>query len=159
MRLFFITALLCCFTQISFAQAGFKRNDIYLEAGGNGLFVSVNYARQLTKTPGLGAHIGVGFYSENSFYLTIPAGINYLFPLRNKKSFIDAGLGVTWARVDGRLFEKTMWYENQHYTNFIPSIGYRRHTRGNVIWRVNVAAIANRYGGLPWLGAAIGKRF
>ena len=69
----------------SYGQTTFKRNDIYLEAGGNGLFASVNYERQLTKQPGIGFRLGVGFYSENAFYLTIPIGINYLFKLKNKK--------------------------------------------------------------------------
>lgn len=49
------------------AQNTFKRNDLYLEAGGNGLFASVNYERQLTKQPGLGLRTGIGFYSEKSF--------------------------------------------------------------------------------------------
>jgi hypothetical protein len=35
----------------SYGQQNFNRNDIYLEAGGNGLFASVNYERQLTKQP------------------------------------------------------------------------------------------------------------
>lgn len=73
------------------AQSTLKKNDIYLEAGGNGLFGSVNYERQLTKEPGLGARIGAGFYTENAFYLTIPVGINYLFALKSDRSFIDAG--------------------------------------------------------------------
>ncbi|GEM_PF-5090725 len=54
----------------SYGQTTFKRNDIYLEAGGNGLFASINYERQLTKQPGLGFRLDVGFYSENAFYLT-----------------------------------------------------------------------------------------
>jgi hypothetical protein len=35
----------------------FKRNSIYLEGGGNGLFASVNYERQLTKEPGIGVKV------------------------------------------------------------------------------------------------------
>ncbi len=76
-------------------QTIFKRNDIYLEAGGNGLFASVNYERQFTKEPALGFRLGNGFYSENAFYLTIPVGINYLFKIKNKHAFIDAGVGAT----------------------------------------------------------------
>jgi len=143
----------------SFGQDAFKRNDIYLEAGGNGLFGSVNYERQLTKQPGIGARIGVGFYTEDTFYLTIPVGINYLFKLKKERSFIDAGLGVTWVRVDGKLFERCYVSSREHFVDFVPSIGYRRHTLRNVMWRVSFTPFANKYTALPWLGASIGKRF
>src|SRR3954468_15834499 len=107
MRRQILTTLALCTGVLSFGQNHFKKNDIYLEAGGNGLFGSVNYERKLTKQPGLGARIGVGFYSEEAFYLTIPVGINYLFRLNNEKSFIDAGIGVSFARIDGDLFEES----------------------------------------------------
>ena len=99
-----LTFCLLFFTQLLHAQSTFKKNDIYLEAGGHGLFGSVNYERQLTKSPGLGVRMGLGFYTENAFYLTIPAGINYLFKLPGNNSFIDAGIGGSWTKMDGRLF-------------------------------------------------------
>jgi hypothetical protein len=148
-----------CGVTLSFGQTNFKKNDVYLEAGGNGLFGSVNYERQLTKQPGLGARIGLGLYSENAFYLTIPAGINYLFKLRNHKSFIDAGLGATWTRIEGKLFSDSKNSNGDHFVNFIPSIGYRRHTAKGVMWRISLTPVANKYGLVPWLGASIGKRF
>lgn len=139
------------------AQNTFKRNDLYLEAGGNGLFASVNYERQLTKQPGLGLRIGTGFYSENAFYLTIPAGIHYLFPLKNS-SFIDAGLGATWARIDGNLFGNDR-SEGGHFVSFVPGIGFRKHTAKNLMWRISVTPVANKFSFTPWLGLSMGKRF
>jgi len=146
-------------TVCSYGQTTFKRNDIYLEAGGNGLFASVNYERQITKEPGLGFRLGVGFYSEKAFYLTIPVGINYLFKLKDNKSFIDAGLGATWKRIDGNLFGESKNSYGEHFINFVPSVGYRRHTNQNIMWRISVTPIANKYGLVPWLGLSIGKRF
>ena len=143
----------------SFGQSSFKKNGMYVETGGNGLFGSVNYERQLTKEAGLGARIGVGFYLENAFYLTIPVGINYLFPLKNDKSFIDAGLGATWTRIDGSLFGESKNSNGEHFVNFVPSVGYRRHTAQNLMWRISVTPVANKYTLVPWLGASIGKRF
>ena len=143
----------------SYGQTTFKRNDIYLEAGGNGLLASVNYGRQLTKQPRLGFRLGVGFYSENAFYLTVPVGVNYLFKLKNNKSFIDAGLGATWTRIDGNLFGKSKNTNGDHFVNFVPSVGYRRHTTKDLMWRISVTPIANKYGLVPWLGLSIGKRF
>jgi hypothetical protein len=128
MKTFVILTTLFFSSGILFAQSSFKRNDIYFEFGGSGLFGSVNYERQLTNKPGLGCRIGIGAYAETSFYLTIPVGINYLFPLGSDKSLIEAGVGVTWARVDGKIFSKEDNPYDDHFTNFIPSIGYRRHT-------------------------------
>ncbi len=159
MRKYFLTILTIGALTFVFGQSAFKKNDIYLEAGGNGLFGSVNYERQLTKEPGLGARIGIGFYSENAFYLTIPIGINYLFKLKSAKSFIDAGLGVTWTRIDGKLFGDSKNSNGEHFVNFIPSIGYRRHTSKDLMWRISLTPVANKYGLVPWLGASIGKRF
>ncbi len=147
------------FSFYSNGQTSFKRNDIYLEAGGNGLFSSINYERQLTKQPGLGFRLGIGFYAEKAFYLTIPVGINYLFKLKNNKSFIDAGLGATWTRIDGNLFGDSKNSTGDHFVNFAPSIGYRRHTTKDVMWRISITPIANKYGLVPWLGFSIGKRF
>jgi hypothetical protein len=154
-----LTTLAVCTATLLFGQNDFKKNDVYFEAGGNGLFGSVNYERQLTKQPGLGARIGLGFYSENAFYLTIPAGINYLFKLKGEKSFIDAGLGATWTRIDGELFGDSKNSTGDHFVNFVPSIGYRRHTSNDVMWRISVTPVANKYGLVPWIGASIGKRF
>lgn len=114
---------------------------------------SVNYERQLTKEPALGLRIGVGFYTEYDFFLNFLTGINYLFELKSKKSFIDAGLGVTWTGID----EKSS--KGLHFVNFIPSFGYRRHTSKNLMWRISLTPVINRYGGVPWVGASIGKRF
>ncbi len=153
-------SIVCSFITIySFGQDTFKRNDIYLEAGGNGLFASVNYERQVTKEPGLGLRFGVGFYTENNFYLTIPVGINYLFKLKNNNSFLEAGLGVTWARMDAKIFKDLEDPNADHFTNFIPSIGYRRHLNRDVMLRVNLTPVANKYGLVPWLGLSLGKRF
>lgn len=154
-----LTTIALCMMLFSFGQNNFKKNDIYLEAGGNGLFGSVNYERQLTKEPGLGVRIGVGFYSENAFYLTVPIGINYLFKLKNEKSFIDVGIGATWTRMNGKFFDDSNDSNDDHFVNFVPSIGYRSHTANNLMWRISVTPVANKYGLVPWIGASIGKRF
>jgi hypothetical protein len=98
MKQILFTILIFAFTFTCFSQNSFKRNDIYIEAGGNSLFVGINYERQLTKQPGLVVRIWVGMYSENAFYLAIPIGINYLFTTNIPKGFIDVGLGTTFAR-------------------------------------------------------------
>ncbi len=152
--LFFSSSVFC-----SYGQKLFKRNDIYFEVAGSGLFSSVNYERQLSRQPGLGLRLGLGFYTEKAFYLTIPVGFNYLIKLKNENSFIDAGLGVTLTRIDGSLFRSSKNSNGDHFVNFVPSIGYRRHTNNNLMWRIGLTPIANKYGLVPWLGFSVGKRF
>lgn len=94
MKHFILIIITTLFVTFLSGQAIFNQNAFYVEAGGNGLFASANYERQLAKLPGAGIRIGVGFYSENAFYLTIPIGIDYLFKLKSDRSFIDAGLGA-----------------------------------------------------------------
>ncbi len=159
MRKCLLTILTFSAITVSFGQSIFKKNVMYLEAGGNGLFSSINYERQLTTEPGLGARVGIGFYSENALYLTIPVGINYLFKLKNEHAFIEAGIGATWARRNGELFHTSKKFEDEHFVNFIPSIGYRKHTVNNVMWRISATPVANNNGLFPWIGASIGKRF
>lgn len=78
------------------AQEKFRKNDAYIEFLGNGIGASINYERQLQNEPGLGVRFGVGYFSgDEQFRVSIPIGVNYLFNLRNSKSFIDAGIGGT----------------------------------------------------------------
>ncbi|RTL54239.1 MAG: hypothetical protein EKK39_04730 [Sphingobacteriales bacterium] len=159
MKIYIYILPLLLLAQHCVGQSSFKRNDIYLEAGGNGLFISANYERQLTKEPGLGVRIGVGMYSENAYYLTIPIGINYLFATKNPKGFLDAGLGVSFTRENAKLFWEKTTPADDHFVNFIPSFGYRRHTTKNMMWRISCTPGINKFGFVPWIGFSIGKRF
>ncbi|GAB3167256.1 hypothetical protein [Telluribacter humicola] len=149
--------LLAVGTSAAIAQEQ-PRNNLYFELGGNGLFSSINYERQLTTTPGLQVRAGVGFYSEKGLYLTVPVGINYLFPLNDKRSFVDAGLGATWAIDEGRLSTKDR-ASTESFFNIIPSVGYRRHAANNLMWRISVGPVINNTAFTPWAGVSIGKRF
>ena len=157
MRKTLLFMLLVAFAICCRAQAPFKRNDVYLEALGAGLFGSVNYERQLSKMPGLGLRVGIGFYSENRFYLTVPVGLHYLFPLRSRGTFIDAGLAYTPAFGDGRVFADKE--ERDNFNSFIPSIGYRKHTKKDLMFRASFSPVVNYSGITPWLGVSLGKRF
>lgn len=152
LNLFLFTAAL------AFAQS-FKKNTIYVEAGGNGIFGSVNYERQLAKEPGFGVRAGVGFYTENAFFLTVPVGINYLFKLKNNTSFIDAGLGATWARVNGKLFGDAINSRSEDFANFVPSIGFRKQTAKDLMFRFSLMPVINKYGFVLWAGVSFGKSF
>lgn len=141
--------------------SGSLKNDVYVEAGGNGLFGSLNYERQLSKTPGVSLRMGVGFYTENRFFVTLPASVHFLLPLKKPNSFIDASAGVTWSRANGQLFKEDASSSPYHFVCLIPAVGYRKHTKNEMMWRISVAPTFNITNDafVPWVGFAVGKRF
>ncbi len=153
-----IKPLLFIFLLISFstfAQESFKQNSFYIEAFGSGLFGSINYERQLTKKPGIGVRVGAGFYAEKASSLTIPIGLNYLFPLKRANRFIDAGFTVSPTFRDANFNSKG----NDKWTNYVPSVGYRSHTKKDWMWRFSITPVINRFAFTPSAGVSIGKVF
>ncbi|GAB3989421.1 hypothetical protein GCM10028807_14290 [Spirosoma daeguense] len=98
------------------------------------MFASLNYERQLTALPRLSLRVGAGLYGEKAAYLSLPVGLNYLIKLARPNSFIDAGLGATWAQANGRLFRSET---NSSSNNFF----------------------SYQYGFVPWAGISLGKGF
>lgn len=142
------------------AQSNSPKNTFYAELGGNGLFGSVNYERQLSKSPGFAVHAGLGFYTENHLFLTIPAGVDILFPLKKKDRYINWGMDMTWASNNGNFFgQNSLGSRVPHFVSFIPSLGYRSHVKNDLFWRFSFSPVINRYGFVPWAGFAFGKRF
>jgi len=158
MNRFILMVLLAGISLVASGQKRSNKNSLYLEGGGNGLFASLNYERQFTSQPGPGIRLGLGFYTEDAFYLTIPVSLFYLFPLKKEGSFLEAGAGITWVRQDAKVFSKAAPGDD-NFTCFIPSFGYRKQTKKQVMWRVMVTPIANKYAFTPWLGFSVGKMF
>ncbi|NCU04954.1 MAG: hypothetical protein GXC73_13290 [Chitinophagaceae bacterium] len=154
-RPFFLLFIISFFSSYSFAQETFRENSFYIEAFGSGLFGSLNYERQLTKKPGIGVRIGAGFYAEKASSLTIPVGLNYLFPLKTNRRFIDAGFTVSPTYRDADFRSKG----NDKWTNFVPSVGYRSHTKKDWMWRISITPVINRFAFTPSAGFSIGKVF
>ncbi|MEO8770857.1 MAG: hypothetical protein ABI402_12245 [Ferruginibacter sp.] len=154
------------FTTIVCGQKMPGKNTAYLELGGNGLISSVNYERQLTNHPALAIHVGVGTYITHDdkfkFFPTIPVGINYLLKL-NKRSMLDIGFGATWTKPEVKLYaivDRYYNYVNHDYINFVPSVGYRHHTKNNLMWRCSITPIiTHSIGVIPFVGFSFGKIF
>lgn len=143
-------------------ETPFKKNTGYLELGGNGLLTSINYERQLFNKPGLGFHVGMGIYGFKEPHLTIPFGFNYLINLKNNQSFLDFGLGMVYTKAEVLLYvtvKRPQGYVHTDFWSYIPSIGYRRHTKSNYMIRVAVTPVINNIGLLPFFGFSIGKGF
>ena len=137
------------------------KNTVFVEALGNGLFGSINYERQLTKEPGLSLRAGIGFYTENEFYLTIPTSIQYLISLNNS-NFIETGVGYTWADAGtDDIFNNENVTNSDNLNNLFLSVGYRKHFGKDWMWKANFTPLItnNKDVTLPWIGVSIGKRF
>lgn len=158
-KLFFLLSL--SFLSVFAAAQSIGKNVLYLEAGGNGLWGSLNYEHQLTPQPGLSVRGGVGFYTEYGFYLTLPVGIQYQFALKRSNQFIDAGLGVTFVAQNSRFFQRKDEQLYDRFTCFVPSVGYRWHVGESTMLRASVTPVFNITDDavLPWVGISIGKRF
>ncbi len=163
---FFYTALLLGSFLFSLphvsGQSKSNLNSIYVELGGNSLFTSVNYERQLLKSIPLLFHAGTGIYGVNPSYLTIPFGIRYLIKLHNAHSFLDLGFGATYSKADVALYaivDHKDPYLQTDYWNYIPGVAYRRLTRKNLMYRFSVSPVLNHNDFFPFLGFSIGKSF
>lgn len=146
-----------------FAQTNFKKNDLYFEFLGNGIWSSISYERQLGSKPGFGIRAGVGYFSgDEKFRATIPVGILYLFKLKSEQSFIDLGIGCTWSNAAGMKPDPIGGERDysEHLVSVIPSVGFRHHTKGNFMWRASLTPVINQYRFVPYnFGISVGKRF
>ena len=139
-----------------------KFNTVYFELGGNGLFLSANYERQILKKTRLHMHFGTGIYGVDPSVLTIPFGVNYLLKLKKINSYIDFGFGVTYTKEDVKLYtivDRPNNIVNSDFINIIPSIGIRHRTDKNFMYRFSLTPVFNQYSGLPFFGFSIGKSF
>ena len=156
MRMHLLLLVTLVLSNVSFSQQTFKRNDIYFELSGNGIAGSICYERHLSSKPGFGLRAGVGVYGDGNLRVSIPLGINYLFMLTPNKSFLEAGIGGTWAGSTG-LKDKPP--AGERIWSFVPSFGFRQHTNSTFMWRISFTPIINKYEVMPWFGFSIGKRF
>ena len=161
MKRLIIIGIFILSSALAFSQNSLKKNEIFVELGGNGLLGSINYNRQISKKPGLGIRAGVGSYGIG--FPTIPVGVNYLIPLIGKHSFLDLGLGATYTKADVQLYVLVKRDPNyvQKYQSvyFVPSLGTRAYTTKNFVWHFNATPVFTQYGLIPWVGFGFGKRF
>ena len=74
-----------------------RAQNIFIELGAQGLFLTANYDTRFGKTRnGLGGRIGIGALGDSGVNeVTVPVGLNYL--LGQGKNFFEIGLGATYA--------------------------------------------------------------
>src|ERR1700761_4657410 len=133
---------------------------VYLELGGPGLALTVNYdARFNSKIQDKwGFHVGTGYYNTgaNSVF-SIPLQVNYL--IGKKNSFLEFGAGTTFLYSQGRAGNV---FDFDDVTGFIgtATIGYRFLERnGGINFRVEFTPIFSDEGITPGGGVSIGYTF
>jgi len=160
MNKFLLCFLVLTITNSVFGQSAFRKNTFYGQLAGNGIFLSVNYERQLTNKPGLGVRVGVGYASPDvKFRVTIPVGANFLVNLKNDKSFIDVGIGATWSQTAVVKSSFSTIDDESHIVSLVPSIGYRHQAKWGLMWRIGFAPIINKYRFIPLPELSLGMRF
>jgi hypothetical protein len=132
----------------------------FLELGGPGLAITVNYDTRFGKTiDKWGYRIGTGYYNTgaNSVF-TVPFQINYLYG--KTTSFLELGAGTTFLISHGSTNGTVFQFDN--ITGFIgtATIGYRyQQADGGMNFRIGFVPIFSDEGITPAGGLSIGYTF
>jgi len=172
--LFFISFHIC--TQAQSVKSGSRRKaslsdsvslhtrplNIFAEAGGPGLAISLNYDTRFSKRrDGWGFRIGSGYYGNGgNIVFTIPAQINYLYLFGGDCNFLEFGAGGTFVNSKGDNTGKTFIFDKVTGVFASGTIGYRlqpKHTGVN--FRLAFVPIYWIEGFLPIGGLSIGYTF
>jgi hypothetical protein len=112
-------------TDTTYEPTGDKAQSVYLEVGGPGLALTVNYdSRFGNRRNGLGYRVGAGYFAtDGNNVFSVPIQINYLFG--KGRSLIEVGGGTTFLNSHGNSNGKTFIFDR--ITGFIgtATIGYR----------------------------------
>ncbi len=167
----FFTLFVSCIIISSrlFAQGN---KSVFLEFGGNGLGISVNYDARFTKVEkGLGFRAGIGLFpgvrigNDTSALFawptifTIPVGLNYL--AGKAPHYFEAGLGATYFYAKGNFAFFFLEGEDKLSTfMFIPSAGYRFAKTGKSFQgRAFISPYINSNGATFFAGVSVGFKF
>ena len=162
-----ILSVFFCFSSIAQSEQGKlptpNASNVFVELGGNGGFLSINYDTRFSKTGrGLGARIGIGFIpaidffiGETSTILTIPLALNYL--AGKGPHYFEAGAGVTYATGRTELFGEE---STSSGFAFIPSAGYRfQPLSKGITGRAFISPFISEGGSSFFGGISAGYRF
>lgn len=137
-----------------------KAKNYYLQIGGAGLAISVNYdARFNAERNGWGYTVGIGgFSSEGNSVITVPFQINYL--IGEHSSMLQVGGGATFLHSTGNNTGKTWSFDR--ITGFVAtgSFGYRyQPEHKGISFKIEFTPILYDEGIIPAGGISIGYTF
>jgi hypothetical protein len=137
-----------------------KPRALYLEAGGAGLALTINYDTRFgLRSDKWGFKVGAGYYNTGAnSILSVPFQINYLYGKHN--NFLELGAGTTFIYTQGSDRGTTFYFDN--ITGFIVTgtIGYRYQQEGGGInFRLEFTPILSDEGIVAGGGISIGYTF
>ena len=156
------------FAQDTSEVSTLKRNSIYFEVSGQGIYPSLNFDRlhHIDKKINTSYSAGLTLVPTSSlFILSTPISYNWLFGQKN--SHLELGIGLTAMYLrEGKIdasrgytdqdgvyrYDRFVGHENNFFSYITPKIGYRlQKQNGGLFLRINLTphiAGINRYGGI-----------
>jgi hypothetical protein len=171
-RLFLLPiALMACFSFKAMAQhelASYasdslhRSQNIYMEAGGPGFVLSINYDTRFGNSrAGLGATGGVGFLpGKGSYLLTIPLQLNYLWGAY--QHYFELGAGGTFMKYKSGAIGDFVPFHDDINKRFAATttIGYRyQPIDGGINFRVSFNPVFDTDKFYPYAGIGVGYTF
>ena len=138
-----------------------SNRSLFLEVGGPGLAISLNYDKRFSddKRDGWGFRIGTGYFGDGgNTVFTIPFQVNYL--IGSGSNFFELGAGTTFLNSTGDNTGKTFIFDR--VTGFIgtATIGYRYQPETSSFnFRIGFVPIFSDEGITPAGGISIGYTF
>ncbi len=142
-----------------------RPKTVFLEAGGPGLALTINYdTRFLANTRDKwGFRVGAGYYNTGANWVaSAPLQINYLYGLGREggSSFAEFGAGTTFVRSEGST--RGTYFQFDNITGFIgtTTIGYRyQQDNGGINFRISFVPVFYDEGVIAEGGVSIGYTF
>jgi hypothetical protein len=137
-----------------------RPRTVFLEVGGPGLALTINYDSRFGKTRDKwGYRIGAGYYNTGANWVaSAPFQINYLYGSGN--SFLEMGLGTTFVRSHGTT--NGTFFEFDNVTGFIgtATLGFRyQQDNGGINFRIAFVPILYDDGLIAAGGFSVGYTF
>ena len=158
----FLIIFLIASTVVSAQETGSKKNIIYIELLGNGLFSSLNYEHEISRD--LNYRIGLGYYFSSSasnsgshfdFGFFPIAMLNYFIRI-NDNNYFEIGGGTIISYSD-----LSSWVSYESTIRFVPTfaIGYRYSPKDGGFFFSAAFDMFTLGRILPWGGLGLGVRF
>ncbi|MGY6743818.1 MAG: hypothetical protein ACXIUQ_13855 [Cecembia sp.] len=151
----FIATMLSFFQTIK-AQEVPKRNAIFVEVYGTGLFHSVNYDMRFDQiSNGLGTRIGIGYTAIDGVRVfTLPIAFNYL--IGKKRNFLELGVGGTGIFLNqGNIGSPASGLDISSSTAIVHGmLGYRRVSASGFLLRAGITPLFNGSEFIPFVPQA-----
>ena len=144
------------FCKAQSASSGKHQKSVFVEGGGNGIGVSVNFDTRLKpdRNDGFGFRAGAGIVGT---YITLPLGINYI--AGKKRSGFESGFGITPV-YNFNPGEYSSFFDVTKFTTLeIVTMGYRLQSINGFMFRINMSATYYKKQMLYLAGLSIGLNF